>query len=447
MPSLRPRGRITTKHSVPKATLTASAALTHHYSHTPGAALTKASCLDSCPPHDGYRMELWRGSQGVVSDSAVHGDYAKWTMEELRHALLGSDRDTRMQAAFQLSDRGRDGDAPAVILLIDALDVPAPVTPQGTADWEYVVDYLIRVGPSAVQPLIAVLVDRSRPELMREGAARALGNLGDARAVEPLLDILMDENDYPGVRAMIAFYVGRLRDPRVVEPLLALAADPGVSQTLRRNALHGLGHVSDPRLFHALVPLLADGEVARFAATVLADSHDPRALAELLPEIATDDPTMRLHIAAIVGKLGERAVEPLLESLKSPDWRVREGAATALGFAVSKAAEAPLREMLVHDRSPEARRAAASSLGFGDDPAVCYALVAALDDPDVLVRQAAMFSIYHFAMTSRAPVNILPQVELVAANDTGTIEGHSVVREAGERAARELRRCMRERGA
>ena len=48
------------------------------------------------------------------------------------------------------------------------------------------------IGEPAVEPLINALGDEV--EYVREGAASALGEIGDARAVEPLIEALGDED-------------------------------------------------------------------------------------------------------------------------------------------------------------------------------------------------------------------------------------------------------------
>jgi HEAT repeat protein len=67
----------------------------------------------------------------------------------------------------------------------------------------------------AVPPLIAALKGADR---VRASAARALGNIRDARAVEPLIYVLKDMN--PSVREASAHALGDMRDPRAVTALI-----------------------------------------------------------------------------------------------------------------------------------------------------------------------------------------------------------------------------------
>lgn len=59
---------------------------------------------------------------------------------------------------------------------------------------------------------------------VREDAADALGEIGDARAVEPLIAALGDPDD--DVREAAAEALGNIGDPRAADPLRAALNDP-----------------------------------------------------------------------------------------------------------------------------------------------------------------------------------------------------------------------------
>ena len=371
-------------------------------------------------------------------------DLAAASLDALVQALKSDDRDRRGRAMGELGRRGREGDLRMVQALVDALDRLPLGAGEAAAEREYAADSLERMGPPAVDQLLAILVDRSRTPSGRCDVARAVGNIGDTRAREVMVTILQDGAEDLELRRTVAFYLGRLRDHRAVEPLLALAADPEADRTVRRNALAALGELADPQSFDVLLSLLHDPEVSNMASTALQSLHDPRAIDQLLPTLASDDAQWRHNVAAIVGKVGEPAVEPLLVLLKCADWRVRAGAAAALGFPEDRRAAGPLTSLALRNSDSRVRREAAASLGFLDDAPVVPTLVAVLEDADVQVRLAAMQSLYHLALRGRAPTTILSQVEWVAAHDTGTINGHAVVKDVGQRVVRELRRALTE---
>lgn len=372
-------------------------------------------------------------------------DLTAESFDALVQALKSDDRDRRGRAMGELGRRGREGDLRAVQALVGALDRLPLDAGEAVAEREYATVYLERIGPPAVDRLLAVLVDSVRTPSGRCDVARAVGNIGDARALDVMVTILQDGAENLELRRTVAFYLGRLRDHRAVEPLLALAADPEQDRIVRRNALLALGELADRQSFDVMVSLLHDPEVSNTASTALQSLHDPRAIDQLLPTLGSDDAQWRLYVAAIVGKVGEPAVEPLLALLNGADWRVRAGAATALGFTEDQRAAGPLTSLALQDSDSRVRREAAASLGFLDDAPVVPTLVTVLEDEDVHVRLAAMQSLFHLALPGRAPISILSQVEWVATHDTGTINGHQVVRDVGQRVVRELRRALTER--
>ena len=83
---------------------------------------------------------------------------------------------------------------------------------------------------------------------IRGEAARALGELKDARAVEALIAVLKDEN--AGVRSKAAEALGEIGDTRAVKPLIARLKDKNVY--MRVHAAGALGKIGDTRAFGPL---------------------------------------------------------------------------------------------------------------------------------------------------------------------------------------------------
>jgi len=82
-------------------------------------------------------------------------------------------------------------------------------------------DELVRVGKPAVEPLTQAL--RDRYSFVRDGAARALGKIGDTKAVEHLIPALKDEDS--DVRGTAARTLGKIGDAKAVEPLTQALKD------------------------------------------------------------------------------------------------------------------------------------------------------------------------------------------------------------------------------
>jgi len=77
------------------------------------------------------------------------------------------------------------------------------------------------LGKIGMDSLAAALNDSSAD--VRQQAAAALGELGDARAVDLLITALKDKE--PDVRFSATVALGKLGDPKAVIPLIALLSD------------------------------------------------------------------------------------------------------------------------------------------------------------------------------------------------------------------------------
>jgi hypothetical protein len=97
-------------------------------------------------------------------------------------------------------------------------------------------------------------------------------------------------------------------------------------------------------------------------------------------------------VARVLGRIGAPAVEPLLSALKDDDWRVRVGAARALGRIGDSRAVKPLLSALKDD-DWHVRVAAATALGRIGDSRAVEPLIGALKDPGGPVRQSAAMAL------------------------------------------------------
>lgn len=163
----------------------------------------------------------------------------------------------------------------------------------------------------------------------------------------------------PGVRHEAAKALGELGDARAAEPLIA-AAGEGVG-----------GRFATPWASMALMQL---GEAA-VDPLIAALSHDVAALragaARVLGTFALQEPE---RIA--------RASDALAAALRDEDENVREAALYALGEIGDERAVVPLIEMLHHSDTP-VRETAARKLGKSGDPRAVVPLVELLSDPAV----------------------------------------------------------------
>lgn len=88
---------------------------------------------------------------------------------------------------------------------------------------------------------------------VRESAARALGNLGDAQAVDALVAVLV--SDLKNVRSAAAEALGQIGDTRAVKPLISILKSNAEPEKLESVAI-ALGKIGDKRAIPPLTDLL-----------------------------------------------------------------------------------------------------------------------------------------------------------------------------------------------
>ena len=340
--------------------------------------------------------------------------------------------------------RGEEG-APIVRVLgwldgegIDEALARAIVEPASRA---VAVDALVRRGPRALEPLLAVLSadesadvssdDEDDHETSRAAVA-ALGRLGSASAV-PLLISLLD--GAPDVAVVAAGALGHIGDRRAFEPLVARLDHPHAA--LRQVAVAALNSIGHPEMGDRLRAMLADGSPhVREGAARVAGYFGDRALLE--PMLAAcDDPDESVRRAAVeqLARFEDaRARAAIAAALESRTPGVRAAAARALAHVSAEEALPKLRTACT-DADPWVRYHAARSLGHFDRDDAREALVAlALHDPLPPVRiaavealaevgdAAALEALRPLADDSDAAVAAPTVLALGGARDRGTLE-------------------------
>jgi HEAT repeat protein len=219
----------------------------------------------------------------------------------------------------------------------------------------------VEIGAPAVEPLIDALKDRD----VRSSVARALGEIGDARAAEPLISaaraarkdrhsdearfdtrVALEKIGTPAVEPLIAalndiddsvrldavLVLGKIGDPRAVEPLIVALNDK--YRFVRSSAAEVLGKIGDPRAVEPLIAVFRDADdshVGKEAAIALGQIGDPRAVEPLAVALEDRKSTIRYAACSALGKVGDvRAVKPLVAVLKDTDERMLKAASGAL---------------------------------------------------------------------------------------------------------------------
>ncbi len=142
---------------------------------------------------------------------------------------------------------------------------------------------------------------------------------------------------------------------------------------------------------------------ARFLKEGAADIAVPQLLTILTekdPKDATkfkNDVDARSGAAEALGKIGDvRAVQPLIDTLKTDTPTVQRVAIGAIALIAAPSGEAALMQAIKDKNADaEARLQAASGLGKIASPAAVETLVTSLNDPDLKMRSAAVAALAH----------------------------------------------------
>jgi len=166
----------------------------------------------------------------------------------------------------------------------------------------------------------------------------------------------------------------------------------------RIDAARSLGYLKDRRAVVPLLFALRDGESAarEWAARSLGKTGDPRANAAL--SVLRRDPDARVRgaaIAALIALGDSSAVEHLLTAMEDDD-DARKIAVNDLANIERPAATDALAEVSMRDHNEDMRQLAMSALFKRKDRRVMDAVLAAMNDDDVLVRCYAIRLVCEF---------------------------------------------------
>jgi len=285
---------------------------------------------------------------------------------------------------------------------------------------------------AAVGPLMKLLKDES--PVVRIGAVRALGRIGDPVAVSAVIGLVeRDSNKFVrawGIEALRYFHsdakdavpilIEILKNPDdpawgvafdslgsigkdAVLPLVKLMNDKRLKLEVRRKAIWilrsiaGNSHGEDAEgAVPALIDTLKDEELrgAAFDALEHTGKYGKPAIPALVELLKSVSPSQRILIARALYRIDPRhpkVVPVMLEGLQDKDPKVRSLAAHDIGLGPKAPSAVPALIKLLKDKNPDVRLAAAGAL-WHIGPAAKAAIPAlkeALEDEDESVRHNA----------------------------------------------------------
>ncbi len=263
---------------------------------------------------------------------------------------------------------------------------------------------------------------------VRARAALALGEIGDTQAIEPLFRALKDPED--DVRMAACRALGSIKDPTTFDEITnVLLDDPKIE--VRQAAAQGLGNTGHPAALPYLMEALHDSywwyerEYAAGDLLSAIEKMGAAAVEPLIESLRDKEGTVRKFAAILLGNLGDpRAIEPLGMALYDMHHEVGKVSAEALvRFG------APALDVLVEALShPEMwiRIHAVEALSAIRDPRVTPILLEMLDDPEREVKKQVIQSLGNLKDT-----RALPALQQIVANRADR-ELHTLAKQAME---------------
>ena len=256
---------------------------------------------------------------------------------------------------------------------------------------------------------IPALLDALKGEYftVRSRAALALGNIGDAKVIPNLMPLLKDRDGE--VRAAACIALGKFRNPYTFDEIANILLDD-IKIEVRQSAALALGDTKHPAAIPFLMEALRDsfwwfereqaasdllsaiekmgsavvdplihaladkeGTVRKYAATVLGNLRDPRALEELAMLQYDLHHEVGKSAADALAKFGPQAVDVLIESIHHPEAGIRENAVLALG-KIQDVRVAPVLIEMLGDPDRDVQKYSLQDLGQMHDQRAITAL-------------------------------------------------------------------------
>lgn len=132
-----------------------------------------------------------------------------------------------------------------------------------------------------------------------------------------------------------------------------------------------------------------DPKIRQYAAYLLGQAKNPRAIQPLIEALADFDKAVREQATLALSSIGKAAVEPLAAAMKEPKWETRYRAAEALGKIADEKAVKPLIAALRDNRDHVRYMAAKGLRELGDSDAL-ESMIILLKDENKYVRMMAV---------------------------------------------------------
>ena len=338
----------------------------------------------------------------------------------LSELLHDEDPDLRIQAALALGEQHHPAAGPPLIAALDDVDANVRF---------HAIEALGRLrAPAAVEPLLGIV--EGRDFFLGFAALDALSAIGDSRVAPRLTALLAD----PSFRGPAADALARLGDERAIPSLVQVVNDDAGATLPALSALCAIaGRIADLGIDASSIVRESLSDSGR--RHVIAAAHD--APADVRPALARAfgwlgdapaarqlgtllaHPAARAEAAESLVRIGEPAIDILIEGLEDEDHEVRAAAIGALGAIGSRRATAPLTALL---QEPRVAIAASGALARIGDPDAFEPLLALIGHRDGAVRVAAVGALNSIGHPR------MPEVVIPRLNDADPLVRESAVK-------------------
>ncbi|HII79935.1 MAG TPA: HEAT repeat domain-containing protein [Methanosarcina sp.] len=215
---------------------------------------------------------------------------------------------------------GKIGSEQAVPYLTERLrDTKAPVRSNAALT-------LGRIGnDGAVEPLINVLESGKEAEGrridslntypdVRKSTVLALGGIGGTEATQELTGVLTDDGEKLEVRIAAASALGNIGSPEAASTLKTVFDNQSMNMDIRKAALLALGKTKNQETTGFFIEKLGDKDFGASSREALVDMGET-AVDPLIENLKTDDQKIKSETALILIEIGDpRAIKPLIEA-------------------------------------------------------------------------------------------------------------------------------------
>ncbi len=251
-----------------------------------------------------------------------------------------------------------------------------------------------------IEGLITVLTGEDLPAALE--AMEALASLGSAVVPRLVSEMRRTRNNWLIGGALVKM------GSQAVEPMVELLED--AEEATAVDCIYLLGEIQDRRAVPTLIRYLDDprDKVRMYAVTALLQIGGTRAVEAVLSRLTREGKGLEGFIVESLVRYGRKSAEPVLQSLSSPDPRVRREAAYLLGGLGDLRAVDRL-VVALRDTDAAVRRNSAYALGelasnISEPEWVVRALAAALGDSDRTVVDSARGALVRYG---RGAVDVL----------------------------------------